>query len=182
MAVVISAIPKDLQRPPGHLHDINLPLAMARLKRQVIRHELASLPFIAGADFSFNEDGREQKRFASHWQMHLWIYVMADEFELEPKGLKRFFPTDITVPKPIMMKPVTDEIEAVSYLWKSVFCRRVTYVDSTGRLNTRKVPLKPDQDRELRVYLDQYAATDRLCMSGLQRRGCRYERVGQFAD
>lgn len=179
MAFVISAIPKDLQRPAGQLHTIKLPLVMARLKRQLIRYELGPLPFVAGTDFSYNEDSEE--RYEPHWQVHFWIYVVGPMFKLEKDGLTRFFPADLTVPKPTMVKPVTDEMEAVSYLWKSVFHRRVTYVDSNGRLNTRKVPLKPDQEREIRVYLDQYAPTDRLCLNGLQRRGCRYEWAGRFA-
>jgi hypothetical protein len=180
MAFVISAIPKDLQRPPDQLHTIKLPLVMARLKRQLIRYELGPLPFIAGADFSFNEDSEE--RYEPHWQLHFWIYVVAPTLKLLPTGLARFFPIDITIPVPIMVKPVTDEMEVVSYLWKSVFFRRVTYLAPDGRFNSRKVSLKPDQERELRIYLDRYAPTDRLCMNGLQRRGCRYDWAGRFAQ
>ena len=180
MAFVISAIPKDLQRPAGQLHTIKLPLVMGRLKRQLIRHELGPLPFVAGVDFSYNEDS--EQRYEPHWQIHFWIYAVGPMVKLEKDGLTRFFPADGTIPVPVMVKSVTDPIEGISYLWKSVFFRRVTYLAPNGRFNSRKVALKPNQERELRICLDHYAPTDRLCLNGLQRRGCRYEWAGRFVE
>src|SRR5579863_276362 len=98
MPVAISLIPKSLQRPLGKLHTIDLPLVMAQLKRQLIRYELRTIPFIAGIDISFNEHSRHE--FPPHWQPHFTIYVVADELQIAPDGFRRFFPTDDTIPTP----------------------------------------------------------------------------------
>jgi hypothetical protein len=56
-----------------------------------------------------------------------------------------------------------------------MFIRRVSYVDATGRFNTRKVPIKSAEMRELTVWLDQYPLTARYLLTGCRRYGDRIE-------
>ncbi len=125
---------------------------------------------INGVDLSFNESS--EGKWASHWQPHFYAVVLSAN---EPKQVKaelgKFFPADESVRVPVHVKRLNDPMRPVSYLWKPFFQRRVSYIATNGRLAARKLPLRPDQVREVALFFGEKAPTERLLFTGIRRRG-----------
>jgi len=78
-----------------------------------------------------------------------------------------------TTPEPLKVRECENLAKALSYMIKPYFGRRVSYLDNTGRFNTRKVPLKRAQAQELATWIDQYPLSARYALTGCRRYGDR---------
>lgn len=163
---------------PGELH-----LLSERDLKQELLDTLRSAgldPYavIGGPDISFNE--HSGGLWESHWQVH-WHLLFADMdlSDEQFKGrLRPYFPMTDTIPRPMKVETVDDLLGAISYVYKSFFERRVSYIDSDGHKNTRSaLPLKAGQQRELALALSNHTFTDRLFLRGFRRRGQRLVRT-----
>jgi len=94
----------------------------------------------AGVDISYNEDSAG--RWELHWQLQVYgVCVSVDVAEVTTL-LARLYPANNTTPKPLRVRHCENLADALSYLIKPYFGRRVSYLDGTGRFNTRKRPTK----------------------------------------
>lgn len=168
--VAASVVPARLKLAPGELDKLNLGKMLDVFRQQLRRSGYGDCISVAGVDLSFNEDSDNQ--WAPHWQPHLYAVVLSAN---EPKQVKAelgtFFPVDESVRVPVLAKRLNEPMRPVSYLWKPFFQRRVSYIAANGRLAARKLPLRPDQVREVVSYFADKAPCERLLFMGIRRRG-----------
>jgi hypothetical protein len=153
--VAFSAVLTEERYADGELHNADLRRINERLQR---RHQRAGLPLVfAGVDISYNEDSAG--RWEPHWQLHVYgVCVSVDVAEVTTL-LARLYPANNTTPKPLRVRHCENLADALSYLIKPYFGRRVSYLDGTGRGSTRgNVPLKRAQAQELATWIDPYSA------------------------
>jgi hypothetical protein len=110
---------------------------------------------------------------APFWQGHVYGVVVGIGVEDVKNGIKRLYPRDTSIKRPLRVRECTDVPKALSYAVKPAFVRRVSYVDPrTGRDNTYNYDLKPPQLRELALCLGRYKFARSIRphrLSGLQR-------------
>ena len=74
---------------------------------------------------------------APFWQGHVYGVVVGIGVEDVKNGIKRLYPRDTSIKRPLRVRECTDVPKALSYAVKPAFVRRVSYVDPrTGRDNT----------------------------------------------
>jgi len=157
-----SAVLKNGRYPVGNLAKIDLPVINRRVQRQ---HQRAQFPLVfAGIDISLNEDGRQTRR--SHWQVQAYGVVVGLDVDAVKKALQRLYPRTSSAPRPLRVRECCELPEALSYVIKPEFVRRVSYIDDTGRHNTRKCSLKAAQLRELALCLGRYRSSVRHALTG----------------
>lgn len=167
-----TAIPTWLACAPGHLETHDLHKTESRLRTALARSEIADLPIIGGWDFSFNEHG--EGSWTPHWQPHLYLLLpTATNPELVKRSLESVLPRSEACPRPLKYRSIDDAVAAITYAFKGNFKRRISYFDKDDRLDSRQLPLRPEQERELLTYLDQLAMTDRMFLRNVRRRGGR---------
>jgi hypothetical protein len=109
----------------------------------------------------------------AHWQLQVYgICVAVDMAEVRIR-LARLYQANDTTPEPLKVRECENLAKALSYMIKPYFGRRVSYLDNTGRFNTRKVPLKRAQAQELATWIDQYPLSARYALTGCRRCGDR---------
>ena len=156
----------------------------AEVKSEIERKaRKAGITTLIGAlDFSYNEDGRQDKiaageAFESHWSIHMHGFVPADQLTPQVvRALRGMFPRSDEVPKPVDIQDFDGNPRAIAYSIKPEILRRVTIMGSSRdrkgqpRLarNTRYRPLRPQQEAELRLMLDRMAMRDRLVLVGVK--------------
>jgi hypothetical protein len=59
----------------------------------------------------------------------------------------------------------------ISYAYKAVFARRSAYIDADGKSQTRGLPLKGPDNRELLQFLAQHKVGCRAILRGVRRNG-----------
>jgi hypothetical protein len=169
-AVASSCIPIWLRSPPGRLLSVDLGLAGNRLRKAISRSPLNDYAVLGGWDISFNEDSR--RHWAPHWQPHLYLVVLGlDAKATATESLRPSFPKGGRISKPVVSTDVTDPFRSLSYACKSAFFRRVSYLGRNGRQETWSGPMKPDQRRELALFLDQLGLSKRLFLHRLRQEG-----------
>jgi hypothetical protein len=169
--VAFQAVLGEEQYAVGELHKADLKKLNERLQR---RYQRAGLPVVlAGVDISYNEDSTGW--WPPYWQMQVYGVVVGMPRVEVKKRLAVNLPISDRIPRPLRVRSCTELAAALSYIIKPMFIRRVSYIDPTGRLNTRKVPIKSVQTRELAVWLDQYPLTARYLLTGCRRYGDRIE-------
>lgn len=162
-----SAVLAEEQHALGQLAQADLRLINERLQR---RHSRADLPLVfAGVDVSHNEDSAG--RWPPHWQFQVYGIVVGLGFEGVKERLAGYYPSTDRIPRPLRVRFCSEIADALSYTLKAKFVRRVSYVDDTGRMNTRKTDLKPPQLRELAAWLGQYPVSSRYVLTGCRRSG-----------
>jgi hypothetical protein len=155
--------------PVGELYEIDIPLINKRIQRQ---HQRAKFPLVfAGLDISLNEDG--QAKTPPFWQAQIYGVVVGLPVDAVKTELQRLYPRGPSTPRPLRVRECSDLPEAISYAVKPTLVRRISYIDDTGRLNTRKLSLKPRQLRELALRLCQYELPVRYMLTGCRRYGDR---------
>lgn len=110
-------------------------------------------------DLSLNEADEKQS-----WCPHVLLLAKTvDPIDLK-RRLKNVYPADESVPRPVKVTPFKASKYAVSYLFKTDFRHRVSYVDENGRANTDKKPLPRREPRlqELLAELDELSISKRL--------------------
>jgi hypothetical protein len=163
--VAFSAVLGEEQYAVGQLHKADLLQVNKRLQR---RFQRAGLPVVlAGVDISLNEDSTG--RWPPYWQLKLYGVVVG-LIRLEVKQrLAVNLPVSDRIPRPFRVRTCRELPKPLSYIIKPMLIRRVSYIDPTGRFNTRKVPIKSAEMRELAVWLDQYPLTARYLLTGCRR-------------
>jgi hypothetical protein len=163
--VAFSAVLPEERYADGDLHNADLRKINERIQR---RHQRAGLLLVfAGVDVSYNEDSAG--RWAPHWQLQVYgVCVGLDVTDVRARLAKQY-PDSDTTPKPLRVRRCRNLAKALSYMIKPYFGRRVSYLDNTGRFNTRKVPLKRPQAQELATWIDQYPLTARYALTGCRR-------------
>lgn len=170
MAVATTIIPFHLQFKEGGLYQFNLARANSALRMALQRSPLRHHPVVGGVDFSFNEDTAATA--PPHWQPHWQLCFLSATSEAEITGaLTKHFHPEGSVRRPVRSRIVDDPVIAISYTVKSVFFRRVSYIDKVGRRNTRSLPLRPKQQRELALFLDGLSLSERLFFRRIRRAG-----------
>lgn len=170
--VAATVVPACLTCEPGQLHTLDPKKAQDQLRTWLIRAELGDLTVAAGLDFSFNQDASD--RWPPRWQPHWYLLVKGADAARVRDALRPYVKSDETIPRPIRVKAVTELNDVVTYAIKSVFFRRVSALGKNGRritLSNPPLPLKPEQQRELALWLDRWLPTDRLLLRNLRRCG-----------
>jgi len=162
-----SAIPiGDSHRAPiGQLDSLKIENIYAATHRALQRLDLPVV--FAGLDISLNEDGRS--RWKPYWQIHLYGVVIYASPNRVRQILEPLFPPDRRAPRPLMVSRCDDLAGAVSYSLKPYFSRRVSYVDETGRRNTRTCPLRANDLREVACLLSRLKIEHRYLLIGCRR-------------
>jgi hypothetical protein len=139
--VTVPAVLGDEQYDVGDLHKADLLQVNKRLQRRFQRAELPVV--LAGVDISLNEDSAGA--WDPHWQVQVYgVVVGLPRVEVKQRLILSFPPSN-SVSRPLKVRKCDELQHALSYTIKPMFIRRVSYVDDTGRLNTRKVTLKVQQ-------------------------------------
>lgn len=153
------------------LHMFDIEAESERIRTRFARSSLADQPIFGGWDFSWNE--HSDGEWTPFWQPHLYVLMPAvTDIKGVKSVLKNMFPAGDTVPRPVKVRALEAPLAAITYSYKAFFQRRITYVDQMdGRLDNRDLPLRPGQERELRLFLDQIGFTGRLFLRNIRRRG-----------
>lgn len=153
--------------PPDTLNEFDLRTAKRRLSQRIKRTGLANCLVLGGFDFSFNIHSAGS--WEPHWQPHAYLIFQAATAEAVKLAMRAGFSKAETVPCPINTQTIENFFEVVSYSVKSEFYQRVTYIDPTGRQNSRQVSLPPERLAELTSYLDDFNPMDRLFQRNINR-------------
>jgi hypothetical protein len=161
-----SAIPREEEYREGRLHVADLLSLGERLQK---RHERAGFPLVfAGVDVSLNvfDNSTSTRR----WQLQVYGVVIGCTPEQVRTALSGLYPAGKRTPRPLKVNRCNKFAATVSYTIKPYFGRRVSYIGRNGRRQTRKVPLKSSEIRELAVWIDQYRLADRYLLRGCRRK------------
>ncbi len=165
--VLITWVPGDAAVAPGQLHLRDHENQMRVWKRRLTSTNLVW--FVGGVDFSFNVD--QDGTFQPHWAPHLFgIGTTSDPVELR-RQLKATAPVTERVKRPTKVTGWDGRLNALLYIFKGDFTRRVSYTDE--RFDTRKGEktrcrktsgqrLLADQKLEILQYLDQIGLRRRV--------------------
>lgn len=157
----VSVVPKGGRVAMGELRDFDLNKATAAASKNLERKGPNRAWAIFGVDMSLNERNGHDP----YWQFHL--YGLAAKLQGDQFGWKGVFPADSRDARPLHTYEVgrgrEDRQRVISYLLKSRFFRRSSYIDENNeRWNTQSFNLRPNQLVELLLFLDQYPIRTRL--------------------
>ncbi len=170
--VFVTIIPSGMRAPIGGLQKIDIAALNRRMKRAFARLALGR-PIIGGIDVSFNEQAGSKG--SGHYQVHVAFYVaghpaskkacerlkdyISSRLRLEPRAFVR-----------VQVKAFKNPVRQGSYLYKSRFEKRLSYVREDGRRGTRKFGLKPPQLAEIALWLRRWPDINRVLRHGVQLR------------
>jgi hypothetical protein len=139
-------------------------------RQNLVRAGLGDFSVIGGGCISYNE--YSGNLLPSYWQVHgHYIFIGGTKNGIHRRLRKVYRPTDNT-PQAVSVVAVTDLLGAISYTYKSVFPRRVSYVDDHGHRNTRGgLPIDKPHLQELALFMATQKFSDRLFLRGFRRRG-----------
>lgn len=166
-----SVIPAGYRCALGDLQAFELATKVKSMATVISRSSLASGIVIGGFDVSLNTTSDE----APCWQLHLYLLITGKPEETK-KVVRSAFKPEPSADRPHRCTLVYSPRGALTYAYKAVFSRRSSY-RWEARKFTRHLPLTPDQQRELALFLDQGDAGGRLILSGLRRNGSKLVRL-----
>lgn len=168
--VFVTIILSGLQAPISGLHKIDIAAVKRRVSRALTKLSLG-LPIIGGIDVSFNEEAGSKE--PGHYQVHVVLYVadhgsskkarrrlndhISSSLRLEPRAYVR-----------VQVKRFKNPVRQGSYLLKSRFDKRLSFIGKNGRRRTKKFSLKPEQLAEIAVWLRPRQPLDRLLLHGVR--------------
>lgn len=167
-----TVIPEIRQLLPGNLEDLSYRTMNDTLVKNLNRTGLGDLTIVGGIDIDFrtaNESGAP-----SYWQPHFHFIATghgSDGIRRIKRSCKKKGKNPVRVP--VRLEPVEDLIESVSYTVKGVNWERAGYRAKNGRRQRRRLPLKPQQLREILLFLDSHPMTGPLLMRGGRQYGCK---------
>ena len=174
--VCVSVIPIDGRVWPRKLKKAGLQRAVRRWREKLAT---TTAPyFIGGIDISANE--HDQDRYPRHWSLHVWGVAKAKDPRKFKKELKTLFAKDDTTPRPVKVKPWDGRSNALRYVLKGEFKRRIgtdkqskQMPDGTTRTcrGTREDRLRSRHREELLLFLDEVGFQGRLVMRSAQFSG-----------
>lgn len=168
-AFVASIVRPTWNFPPGQLRLAKLDRMTDQLRQVLKRAGLGHCLVAGGFDVSFNEDN--EKTWPPHWSVHVYLIVAVIDRERFKALLRPTLETSPEVERPLRTRDIDDWMAAATYAWKGAFFKRVSYVGDDDGSRTRKLPMKPEQHRELLLFLDRHSMTQRSFLRGIRRRG-----------
>jgi hypothetical protein len=176
--VIVTVVPSGLTAPLGFLSGISLQKVQRRFWKAMDRLKIQGHPIIGGIDVSHNLVSGSKD--PGYFQVHLAFAIFGyPDSEADRKKLKELvkeaFRVEPTAPRPVVVKPIRNPVRQLSYLLKSTFYRRISYIGDNGRWNTRKPApvVRASEQVEIARWLDKYSMTDRLLLYGVRREGDR---------
>jgi hypothetical protein len=143
----------SLTIPAGELAKLDLPKAKRQYQRRLNRSKVGVV--IGAWDYSFNE--HKTNRYAPAWLMHLHGMAITDDPEGLKRRLQKQFPRSDAVPRPVKVQVWDGRKNALYYLLKSRFDRRV------GMHKGERFNVKTGKPRQCRVTSQQrLRAAERL--------------------
>jgi hypothetical protein len=164
--VAITIVPAKPIIGPGNLHTLDIGNLQRRLKYAL---DKSGIEIAIGAiDFSFNEDKRG--KYGPFWSAHYYLITSVANEARVKKILKRFFPAERRIPRPVKMPPFNNSRRRRSYAFKIQFKRRIGIItvkkekDGTNRKcrDTSRDKLRAAERLELFIYLDRIGFADRF--------------------
>lgn len=154
--IAVTLVPGSTWARGDNLAELDLTVIKQKLGKRLRRAGIESR-HLGGVDVSRNEHkGRR------YWHAHAQIIAWAEDLYTLAERLRTAFPAGPTAIRPVFVKMAHRLPGAASYTLKSMFVRRVSYVDKSGRRNSRKVRLTGPETRELLCWLDQYPHKHRI--------------------
>jgi hypothetical protein len=137
--------------------------------------------FLGASDWSSNE--HVDDRYAPHWAHHFYGFTAAKDLKRLKALLRKQFPATATIPRPVTVEGWDGKEDAVCYMVKSEFWRRIgtdkgkRFDKANGKARacraTDKQRLTSAQNCELLLHLDAIGLQGRLLLRWL-----RFMRLG----
>jgi hypothetical protein len=162
--MAISIVPRGAFMPHDLLNRRDLGAIMNSITSKVENTDLV-LWGIFGLDISFND--LAAKGYEIGFQAQLYGFVETTNGRKLHRLLSKAFPKSHFVARPIYTKRFDGTAKGASYALKFQFVRRVSYLDQSGRWNTRKVSLKAPEHVKLMLALDRLGLHRRIETIGL---------------
>jgi hypothetical protein len=162
-----SIIPDGMLLPYGSLNVFDLKAAVKRAQKRIERSGISDRIVIGGVDVSLNLSDNNM----IGWQLHPYLLVEGKNDRALRKALKAAFPPEPSAAKPYDFREVEDPLKAITYAYKAVFKRRSAYIDADGKAQTRALPLKDPDQREILQFLAKYKVGSRAILRGVRRNG-----------
>jgi hypothetical protein len=166
--VRVSVVPADGAIPAGQLNPDQHTRNNRRWKEALGRAGVTW--FLGASDWSFNE--HKNGRYDASWQEHFYGFTVTDDPKKLRKSLKKRFPPNDAIPRPVQVKSWDGDKTAIDHMLKPVFKRRIGTDDGQrhGQENggergcraTDKQPLQAEQKHELLLFLDQIGIQSRF--------------------
>jgi hypothetical protein len=137
------------------------------LQKRLERSDISDRIVIGALDLSLNLNNDK----IGGWQVHLYLLVEGNNDKTLRQTVKAVFPPEPTAAKPYDFREVDDPLKAITYAYKAVFKRRSAYIDADGNAQTRALPLKAADKRELLQFLGQHKVGSRAILRGVRRNG-----------
>ncbi len=172
--VMVSIVPADGIVMPGQL---SAELAKRLVRRWRDRLARAGIDWFVGAlDFSFNESSDDE--FQAHWSIHFYGVTSCDDVKDLKRCLLKSFPRSDIVLRPVKVKVWDERIQALRYVLKDQWVRRISYADGkrhdrqSGESRqcrvTTKDRLRSRHRLELLLVLDELGQQRRFLMRCVQ--------------
>jgi hypothetical protein len=168
--VAVTLTPLSLTFPQGQLYELNPRACNDMLRKRIDRCGLGDHVglFVLDASYNTTADSPDPGLWCPHWHGA----IRHHDPGMVREKLKSQFPADERVPRPVMVKPVTDLLGWLGYVAKPFLGMRVRFLGRKGRRQTADRALEGDTLREALLFLDRAPLTDRLLLRNLRRRGC----------
>jgi hypothetical protein len=168
--VCVTVVPDDGTTKRGNLNTGEHERRVRRWKERLGKAGIEW--FVGGTDLSFNEHA--ENRYQPHWSEHFYGVTVAKDREKLKAALKAKFAKTDAIPRPVKIKVWNTDIDALSYIFKRNFWRRIA-TDNATRFDekngttrscrdTDKQPLKSKRKLELLVHLDNVGMQGRLVL------------------
>jgi hypothetical protein len=112
------------------------------------------------------------------WMPHAHLVIAGDNEKLIKKRLKKRFPKQKGVPRPVVVKPIYDLLGWLSYIVKPYMEARIGYQGTNGRAQTTDRTLVDQAQREALLFMDRFPLWDRLILRNVRRAGSRFVAQG----
>ena len=164
-----SIVPAGLRKPIGELANFDLEKHVEVVKKRLQRSSgLKDALVIGGVDFSLNTEDNGNPV----WQPHLYLLIAGLPKKQLKDAVTEAFRGELTSSRPYRLTRVYGPRGALSYAYKAQFWRRSGY-RANGRANTRNLPLRSPQQREIASFFGRYRTGYRLILRGMRRDGRR---------
>jgi hypothetical protein len=152
----------------GRIQDISLGNMADALRQRLRRAGLRGI-VIGGIDGEYD---------VAHgvWQPHYHLIfpaVSVPSFEV----LRRYYPSDGRVYRPVLVQPAHDRAQQISYCVKGYWPQKVRYVDRFSQKRTRKLRLDEPLHVAWLLWRAQLLPTEITFLQGVRRYGCKLRRA-----
>ncbi len=163
-----SIVTAGAQFPIGDLASFDTRKHIRRWHKRIERNPLLSAcRILGGIDISLNVDQGQ----AAYWQPHLYVLIAAEPSNALKQAVRSAFPAEPMAKRPHRFRSVVDQLEAISYSYKSHFYARHSYVNEEDEETIDRLPLPDDPHRELLLFLSRHSLGDRLLLRKFRRHG-----------